>query len=187
MGLDLRFLTKNDPKFQEFTKLFMGTGYTITKAHITIEEIQTEDMEALVSDKVIKAYEKIRRPVFVDHTGLHLDVLAGFPAGLTEIFWNRLKNERLAQLFGNTAVTAVTLIGYCDGKSLSIFRGEVAGMIASEPRGPDAFQWDPIFIPHGHSNTFAELGDDKNEISMRRLAINQFIAYLDKVCDGQRN
>jgi XTP/dITP diphosphohydrolase len=190
MAADLCFLTKNDPKFQEFTKLFLGTGYSIRKAPIPIEEIQTEDMEALVSDKVIKAYEKLRRPVFVDHTGLHLDVLAGFPGGLTEIFWNRLKNERLAQLFGNTAVTAVTavtLIGYCDGKSLSVFRGEVAGMIALEPRGPDVFQWDPVFIPDGHSKTFAELGDEKNQISMRHLAVNQFIAYLDKVYDEHCN
>jgi XTP/dITP diphosphohydrolase len=120
-------------------------------------------MEVLVSDKVIKAYDKIRRPVCVDHTGLHLDVLNGFPAGLTEIFWNKLKNERLAELFGNTAVTAVTAIGYCDGKSVSIFRGEVTGLIASAPRGPQRFNWDPVFIPDGHSETFAELGERRTK------------------------
>jgi XTP/dITP diphosphohydrolase len=179
-GSDLLLLTKNDPKFEEFKKLFVGTRYTVRKAPIPIEEIQTEDMEALVQDKVIKAYDKIRRPVFVDHTGLQLDALGGFPAGLTEIFWNRVQNERLAQLFGNTAVTAVTLIGYCDGRSVTIFRGEVTGTIASVPRGPGGFQWDPIFIPDGSSKTFAELGDEKNKMSMRRLAINEFIAYLDK-------
>jgi len=185
--MDLHFLTKNDPKFQEFTKLFLGTSYIIKKAPIPIEEIQTEDMEALVSDKIIKAYEKLRRPVFVDHTGLNLEVLGGFPAALTEIFWNRLKNERLARLFGNTAVTAVTLIGYCDGKSLSMFRGEVAGRFAPEARGPDVFQWDPVFIPDGYSKTFAELGGEKNQISMRRVAINQFIVHLNKVYDEHRN
>jgi XTP/dITP diphosphohydrolase len=180
MGSDLFFLTKNDPKFKEFKKLFVATNHTIKRASIPIAEIQTEDMKALVSDKVIKAYDKIRRPVFVDHTGLHLDVLGGFPAGLTEIFWERLKNERLARLFGNTAVTAVTLIGYCDGKSVTIFRGEVSGTIAPVPRGPETFQWDPVFIPDGHSKTFAELGNKKNKMSMRRLAIDKFIAHLDK-------
>jgi XTP/dITP diphosphohydrolase len=186
MGLDLRFLTKNDHKFEEFRQLFVGTAYTITKAVAPIEEIQTEDMEALVEDKVIKAFDKIRRPVFVDHTGLHLRLLNGFPGGLTEIFWERLKNERLGQLFGNSAVTAVTLIGYCDGKSIRTFRGEVKGMIAPVPRGPAGFQWDPVFVPEGHSETFAELGGKKNEISMRRLAINQFIGDLDKRCDEHR-
>jgi len=186
MSSDLLLVTKNDPKFEEFKKLFAGTRYTLRKAPIPIEEIQTEDMGALVQDKVIKAYDKIRRPVFVDHTGLQLDVLGGFPAGLTEIFWNRIQNERLARLFGDTAVTAVTLIGYCDGKSVTIFRGEVKGTIASVPRGPEGFQWDPIFIPDGRTKTFVELGDEKNTISMRRLAINEFVAYLDRV-DEERH
>jgi XTP/dITP diphosphohydrolase len=180
MGLYLRFLTKNDHKFEEFRQLFVGTAYTIAKVLSPIEEIQTEDMETLVADKVIKAFDKIRRPVFVDHTGLQLESLDGFPGGLTEIFWERLKNERLAQLFGNSPVTAVTLIGYCDGKSIRTFRGEVKGMIAPAPRGPAGFQWDPVFIPEGHSETFAELGRKKNDISMRRLAINRFIADLDR-------
>jgi XTP/dITP diphosphohydrolase len=122
MGLDLRFLTKNDHKFEEFRQLFVGTAYTIAKALSSIEEIQTEDMEALVADKVIRAFDKIRRPVFVDHTGLQLESLDGFPGGLTEIFWERLKNERLAQLFGNSPVTAVTLIGYCDGNHQNVPR-----------------------------------------------------------------
>jgi XTP/dITP diphosphohydrolase len=183
MDLVLRFLTKNIYKFEEFEKLFNGTNYTIIQSSIAIKEIQTEDIEALVADKVIKAFDKVRRPVVVDHTGLHLELLGGFPGGLTEIFWERLKNERLAQLFGNSenpTVTAVTLIGYCDGKSVRTFRGEMKGMIAKVPRGPEGFQWDPVFIPDGHSETFAEMGDKKNEISMRRLAINQLIAYLDK-------
>jgi hypothetical protein len=58
MGLDLRFLSKNDHKFEEFRQLFVGTAYTIAKALSSIEEIQTEDMEALVADKVIKAFDK---------------------------------------------------------------------------------------------------------------------------------
>ena len=183
MSLELRFLTKNDFKFDEFQKLFEDTKYTIVRSEVKIDEIQTEDMEALVSDKVIKAFGEIRRPVFVDHTGLRLELLGGFPGGLTEIFWEKLKNERLAQLIGNSeqpAVTAVTFIGYCDGQSIRTFHGEVKGRIAAAPRGPEGFQWDPIFIPDGRSETFAEMGDGKNEISMRRLAINQFIEYLDK-------
>lgn len=180
----LRFLTKNDYKFEEFRKLFQETNYSLIKSAIPIDEIQTEDMENLVADKVLRAFDRIRRPVFVDHTGLHLELLCGFPGGLTEIFWERLKNKKLTELFGNSsnpAVTAVTLIAYCDGKVIQTFRGEVKGRIATAPRGPEGFQWDPIFIPDGYSETFAEMGDRKNEISMRRLAVDQFIAYLGSI------
>ncbi len=177
--MNLRFVTKNEYKFSEFEKLFEGTGHRIFQSAATIDEIQTEDLEALVLDKLIKAYDKIRRPVFVDHTGLQLEKLAGLPNGLTEIFWERLQNERLCNLFGGSQVIAVTLIAYCDGKSLKTFRGEAKGRIAPTPRGPEGFQWDPIFIPEGLSETFAEMGDRKHVISMRRLAIDQFVAYLE--------
>jgi XTP/dITP diphosphohydrolase len=105
----------------------------------------------LVKDKVLKAFSEIRHPVFVDHTGLYLNLLNGFPGGLTEIFWNRLKNKGIADLIGKSrdpGVTAVTLIGYCNGRNLEVFRGEVKGVIAPEPRGPEEFQWDAIFIPN---------------------------------------
>jgi XTP/dITP diphosphohydrolase len=177
--MNLRFVTKNEYKFTEFEKLFEGTGHRILQSTTTIDEIQTEDLEALVIDKLITAYNTIRRPVFVDHTGPQLETLAGLPNGLTEIFWERLQNERLCKLFGESAVIAVTVIAYCDGKSLKTFRGEARGRIASTPRGPEGFQWDPIFIPEGCSETFAEMGDRKHAISMRRLAINQFVAYLE--------
>ncbi|HHF8283696.1 TPA: non-canonical purine NTP pyrophosphatase, partial [Klebsiella pneumoniae] len=40
------------------------------------------------------------------------------------------------------------------------------------------FQWDCIFIPDGESETFAEMGDRKNEISMRKKAFDKFKEYL---------
>jgi XTP/dITP diphosphohydrolase len=183
MRRNLRFLTKNDHKFNEFRDLFTETNYNLIKFSFLIDEIQTENLQDLVADKLIKAFSQIRRPVFVDHTGLELDLLGGFPGGLTDLFWERTKNDRLAQLFGNSPVTAVTLIGYCDGKSINTFRGEVKGTIAASPRGPGDFQWDPIFIPNGRTETFAEMGKKKNEISMRRLATDQLIEYLDQHYD----
>ncbi len=180
--MDLRFLTKNRNKAAEFQNLFIGTRYKIVPASSQIDEIQTDDMEALVRDKALKAFGMVRRPIFVDHTGLHFDFLGGFPGGLTEIFWNKLKNKKLAEMIGRSAdptATAVTLIAYCDGKTIEVFRGSVKGTIASEPRGPEIFQWDPIFIPDGETKTFAEMGERKNEISMRRVAINEFISHLD--------
>jgi XTP/dITP diphosphohydrolase len=88
--MELRFLTKNDYKFSEFTKLIEPSGHVVVKAPFPIDEIQTEDMEALVRDKVAKAFERIKRPIFVDHTGLQFDFLGGFPGGLTDLQQRRL-------------------------------------------------------------------------------------------------
>ena len=113
-------------------------------------------MEALVRDKAVKAFAKVKRPIFVDHTGLQFDFLGGFPGGLTEIFWNKLKNNRLAEIIGQSsqpAVTATTYLAYCDGRKINLFVGRLEGTIAREPRGPEGFQWDPIHHPkwlHGN-------------------------------------
>jgi XTP/dITP diphosphohydrolase len=182
MTVELRILTKNEHKAREFSDLFAQTKYQIIPDATKIDEIQTEDMRALVKDKVIKAFTKIGRPIFVDHTGLYFSLLNGFPGGLTEIFWNRLRNEGIAKIVGqssDTKVRAVTLIGYCDGKKVHIFEGEINGNVPNQPRGPEGFQWDPIFVPDGHTKTFAEMGTEKNNISMRRLAIDAFRKHLE--------
>src|SRR5580692_2096365 len=124
--MDVRFLTKNDYKLAEFRKLFENTKYVIVKAPFSIDEIQTEDMEALVTDKAVKAFAQVKRPIFVDHTGLQFDFFGGFPGGLTEIFWNKLENKRLAEIVGRSTqpkVVATTILAYCDGKKIHLFKG----------------------------------------------------------------
>lgn len=87
-------------------------------------------MAALVKDKAVKAFSKIKRPIFVDHTGLQFELLGGFPGGLTEIFWNKLQNKRLAEIIGQSSrpgVTATTYLAYCDGKKVHLFKGSIEG------------------------------------------------------------
>jgi XTP/dITP diphosphohydrolase len=134
----------------------------------------------LVRDKALKAFEYLGEPLFVEHTGLYLDYLNGLPGGLTQIVWDRLEADRFAQLFGTTddKVLARTVIGYVDGKKCHFFEGEISGRISSQPRGPRGFQWDCVFVPEGFDKTFAELGDKKNEISMRKQALDKFAGFL---------
>jgi len=109
--------------------------------------------------------------------------LNDLPGGLTQIFWDRLQADSFASLaksIENRAVTAKTVIGYCDSKSIHYFEGTVSGTIAENPAGNRDFQWDCVFIPNGFKKTFAELGHKKNEISMRRLALNKFAEFLQR-------
>lgn len=56
--------------------------------------------------------------------------------------------------------------------------GEVLGRVVHPPRGPCDFGYDPIFLPDGHDQTFAEMGYvGKQKISHRAMA---FQALLDK-------
>ena len=182
MTEQIRFLTKNPGKFRELKQLLDPRQYELIRDSREIHELQTADMDALVRDKVLRAFKRIRHPLIVDHTGLEFDLLNGFPAGLTSVFYDTLRDEGIASLIGastNPNVTAVTLIAYCDGRTIHTFRGEARGTVAARPRGKHGFQWDVLFVPKGYDKTYAQLGQKKkNEISMRRRAFDKFAVFL---------
>ena len=67
---------------------------------VKIEELRTEDLRLLVSDKLLRAFKMIGKPVFVEHTGLFIRSLNGFPGGLTQTFWDKLQAAGFSELIG---------------------------------------------------------------------------------------
>lgn len=179
--MKIRFVSKNKFKIQEIQTILSPLGIEVLPIEHPIEEIQTEDVNKLVRDKLLKAFKLTGKPVLVEHTGLYIEYLNGFPGGLTQIFWDKLQADKFSEIFGNSdnnLVTAKTIIGFCNSQKIELFEGAIEGKIAQEPRGPRDFQWDCIFIPQGFEQTFAEMGDKKNEISMRKIAFEKLTGYL---------
>ena len=177
------FISRNKFKIKEVEKLLSGINVELIPIEHTIEELQTDDVRILLKHKILSAFKYVGRPVFVEHTGLYLEGLNGLPGGLTQVFWDKLEAELFSGLFCNLSpkkVIAKTDIAFCDGKKLFSFHGEIAGILADSPCGCKDFQWDCIFIPDGYDKTFAELGDEKNSISMRKLAFDEFKSFLAK-------
>ncbi len=177
----VRFLSGNEHKVSEAVAILRPAGVEVVPLSIKVDELQNSNIHTIVNDKLTKAFHMTGHPLFVEHTGLFIDSLKGFPGGLTQVFWDTLQADAISELFGQgqtTGVTARTIIGYCDGRKIFEFEGEVRGNIAREPRGNRDFQWDCVFIPEGHSETFAEMGTKKNEISMRRRALDAFSMHL---------
>ena len=179
--MKIRFMSGNEHKVKEVQRILSPVGVDIVPVSRKIEELQTQDVHALVRDKLIKAFHEIGRPLFVEHTGLYLRGLNDLPAGLTQIFWDRLEARRFADLvaaLGDDKVIAKTVLGYCDGRQIHLFEGAIEGTVPREPAGPDDFQWDCVFIPDGYTRTFAEMGIEKDDLSMRRLALDRFATHL---------
>ena len=161
-------MSGNSHKIAEVKRILAPVGVDIIAVPQKIQELQTEDVHALVKDKLIKAFGSIGLP-------------AGLPAGLTQIFWDQLKAERFASLvagLGDAKVTARTVLGYCDGHKMHLFEGAIEGTVPTMPSGPTDFEWDCVFIPNGFNQTFAEMGPAKDEISMRRIALDKFADHL---------
>ena len=179
--MKLRFVSRNEHKINEVQEILGDIGIEIIPVKHSINEIQTEDVEDLVRDKLLKAFDIVGREVFVEHTGLYVASLDGFPGGLTQVFWDKLQADKFSSLLGcgeDIGVVAKTIIGYCNSRKVYIFEGCVNGTISEQPKGNRDFQWDCIFIPEGESKTFAELGKRKNDISMRKIAFDKFRTFL---------
>ena len=57
--------------------------------------------------------------------------------------------------------------------------GVCEGRITYTPAGQSGFGYDPIFVPDGYEQTFAELGEEiKNQISHRAKALQQALILL---------
>jgi XTP/dITP diphosphohydrolase len=142
--------------------------------------------------KSIAVSRKLPGLIIADDSGLEVEALQGAP-GIHSARYagaNASDKEKIAKLLTDLAkVNAQTgqrgarfrcvLAVARDGQVLATFEGVVEGRIAERPRGSHGFGYDPIFIPDGFEETFAELpGGLKNNISHRAKAIRKLQAKL---------
>lgn len=182
----LILVTGNDHKFSEASAIARELGLTLEQARMRLTEIQTADISSIVDRKAKDAFARIGRPLFVEHTSLHIEFANGFPAGLTRTFLKTLGDDRVCELFGATGrnkAVGRTTIGYCDGRRVYQVDGELHGVIAKAPSGAltgwEQFGWSRVFIPAGYDKTLSELGmAEKNKFSMRRAALIKLASFL---------
>ncbi len=69
--------------------------------------------------------------------------------------------------------------GADDGVITHLFNGVCEGVLLEAPRGKGGFGYDPLFVPLGFAETFAELGEGiKNRISHRARALEKLKHFL---------
>lgn len=65
-------------------------------------------------------------------------------------------------------------------------KGTCEGHILLKERGGSGFGYDPLFVKHGYSKSFGELGESiKNRISHRRKALDKILLSLESILNTQ--
>ena len=83
-----------------------------------------------------------------------------------------------------------TVIALIKNEREYLFEGKVNGTILRERRGTGGFGYDPIFLPDGYTQTFAEMTlNQKNMISHRAIAFRKLKSFLlqNNSCDNKNN
>lgn len=174
----LFLVTGNAHKLREWQSM-MPAGVRLESADIDLVEIQSDDPQEIVADKLRRAYEATGKPVTVEDVDAGLEKLGGLPGPFIKFFMKRLGKDALYQLAGREGekATVACTAGYYDGETMIVVRGEVQGTVVA-PRG-DAFGFDIVFVPDGETQTYAEMTlEKKNSLSHRSKAITQLLARL---------
>jgi len=171
------FVTANKNKLREMESIL---ELKLKHINLDLDEIQAVEVRKVVEHKTKKAFQKIRKPVLVEDTGLYFKAWNGLPGALIKWFDLTLGYKELCQLLGKSRqARAQTVIGYFDGKRYKDFIGEIKGSIAKNPKGKRGFGWDSIFIAQIHKKTFAQMTpEEKNNISMRKIAALKLKNFL---------
>lgn len=126
-----------------------------------------------------------------DDSGLEVDALFGAP-GVYSSRYAADDMRRIAKLLteierankrnndNNRRARFVCVVALANPTGIiKTFRGEVEGCIANAPRGENGFGYDPVFVPDGFTQTFAELPpNEKNKISHRAKALKKLENYI---------
>lgn len=172
------FVTGNKGKFEEAK----GIISELEQQDLDLVEIQSIDSKEIIRHKLEEAKKILEGNLVVEDSSLSLESLNGLPGPLIKWFLKTIGNEGLVKItesFGNVRANASVVIGLSieDG-STEFFVGSIEGEIV-KPRGENGFGWDPIFQPDGWSKTFGEMTvEEKNEVSMRKIAFQKLKAYL---------
>jgi XTP/dITP diphosphohydrolase len=149
-----------------------------------------DTLEANALQKARFAFERTGLPCLADDTGLEADALGGAPGVLSARYAGEAKDPKanitklLNALQDRPTRTAQfrTVIALVSPDGEWTFEGVVRGQIAGTPRGTGGFGYDPVFIPEGEKDTFAEMDmARKNSMSHRARAVQGLVQHLGQV------
>lgn len=176
----ITIVTSNPGKLQEWQRLF-PKDYKLESAALDLIEIQHLDPVVVAKDKAKRAYKKLGKPVLVDDVSAGLDELKGLPGTFMKYFEEALGSDALFRLAGNkSAACSVTAVAaYYDGERSLHGVGTVRGKVL-DPKGKKGWGFDFVFMPDGHTETYAQMGPErKDKISHRSLAIQDLVRQLN--------
>jgi XTP/dITP diphosphohydrolase len=188
----LVFATNNRHKLEEVGDVLKDQLRILSLKEINCFDDIPETADTLGGNALIKAthvYDTYGYDCFADDTGLEVEALGGRPGVYSARYAGEDQNaarnmeKLLRELEGSTNRRARfrTVVALIEGGKVSYFEGKIEGQIIEQQRGSAGFGYDPVFVPDGYSQTFAELGSElKNKISHRALAVKELIEYLKK-------
>ena len=188
--MKLVFATNNPNKLSEIRALVASGIEILSLKDIYCNEELPETNPTLEENALQKAkyvFDNYGFNCFADDTGLEIDALGGEPGVYSARYAGEdcraedNMNKVLYKLDGikqRNAKFRTVIALIIDGEA-TLFEAECKGNITNTKSGAEGFGYDPIFIPNGFENTFAEMSKvEKGKISHRGKAVKKLVGFL---------
>jgi XTP/dITP diphosphohydrolase len=184
--------TRNQGKLIEIESILADSGWSFSSLREFPDVGEAQEIFTTFAENAIAKAQFYALATglcaLADDSGLEVAALGGAPgvfsaryAGENATDADR-RNLLLSELTGNdrrARFVSVVAIARANGEVLNISEGICDGTITFSPRGSNGFGYDPLFVPDGYSQTFAELPDTvKNLISHRARALSHTKLFL---------
>lgn len=189
---DIVFFSNNRNKIEEITNLFSSTTFNLSSLN-NYKKIKSpkEIGKSFSENAEIKSqygFKKFSKICFADDSGLCVEALNYGPGIYSKQYLEKYKNKKdalkkiVSSAISKKNFKAYFITSICltmNYKTNMFFEGKVKGTISNTIIGKDGFGYDPIFIPNGYKETFAQMDiKKKNKISHRYIAINKLKKFL---------
>lgn len=191
--MKLIFATNNQHKVDEIRSVLKGNLDIVTLREAGIDQEIPEPFNTLEENARTKSetiYKMTGTDCFSEDTGLETEALNGEPgvksaryAGDGRSFDANI-DKLLDKLRGQTNRRARfrTVISLIINGQETLFEGICEGRIIEERRGNNGFGYDPVFVPDGADESFAEMDmSGKNKFSHRKKATEKLVAFLNSL------
>ena len=192
MKKKLVFATNNAHKLDEIRAILGDKVEVLSLKDIHCEADIPETADTLEGNAALKAeyiYKNFGLDCFADDTGLEVEALGGAPGVYSARYAGDAHNSEanmrklLQDMEGieNRKAQFRTVFALIINGKEHLFEGIVKGEITKHRCGSSGFGYDPVFIPEGYTQTYAEMGNTlKNKISHRALATQKLCDYLSQ-------
>ena len=193
--------TRNPGKVKEITRILEDSGWSFCSLNefpnigLAEENGETYSENSIAKARFYAAATGLW--ALADDSGLEVEALAGAPGVFSARYAgeNASDADRRELLLSELAsvldddrrarFVSVVAIANADGTVLNVSEGICEGVLTCASRGAGGFGYDPLFVPDGYDQTFAELPENvKNRISHRAQALVKTRDFLTSAKSG---
>lgn len=178
----LTYITGNKHKFETAQRFLKLQGIEITQEELGIDEIQSDSIEEVAQDKAKKAYDLLKKPLFVSDSGWYVAALKGFPGPYMKYMNQWFSPEDFVNLWSKYQDREVVLrqaLIYIDEDQIKTFIYDSPGIILNEIRGQTGIPSDRVISLSHTGLSIAEEKEGKGfSITGEEKLWEEFVNWL---------